>query len=291
MTSRIAVVVVLGPTILGTTTGLAGCSNPVAANTPVCDKITSALILSAQAIPGTAYVPCINSLKTDWSYDDLQAQSGRSEFGLSSMSLGMSSPTTDFLRVTLLPSCDTKGATRVASDEPGVPLFVDVHSDAEVAVVIVPDGDGSELSRYADALRGDLAGTVLADRKLDVRVDTSAAPVSQRIEAAHNAGASVLVVTTRDTEQQTVTLILPGKDTERSGLARAEITDTLRAVIKPATYTGSWYYPFAHGCVIYRFDAQGSGVATLEADVKAALGLHDAEAMREQARAEGYDVR
>ena len=26
-------------------------------------------------LPGTAFVPCINSLKTDWVYDDLRAHS------------------------------------------------------------------------------------------------------------------------------------------------------------------------------------------------------------------------
>lgn len=119
---------------LGTALALPGCTNPMGINTPVCDRSSSALVLSAQAIPGTAFVPCINSLKTDWVYDDLRAERGRSEFGLGSLSMGMF-----FLRVTLQPTCDTSAATQVASDEPGVPLFVDVQSDEEVHVVIVPD--------------------------------------------------------------------------------------------------------------------------------------------------------
>lgn len=132
--------------------------------------------------------------------------------------------------------------------------------------------------------------TVLGDRTLVVRLDTSPTAVSNRIESALQAGAAVLLVTVRDSEEQTVTMILPGDDTERSGVALVDITDALRRITGPATYTGSWYYPFRNGCVTYTFDAHGSGVSTIQADVKGALSLYDAEAMRRQAREAGYDV-
>lgn len=272
--------------VLATALALAGCSNPLGGNTPVCDEASTAVILSAQAIPGTAFVPCIHSLKTDWMYQELRAERGWAEFSLSSMGMGM-----PFLRVRLQPQCDTSKAARVASDEPGVPLLVDVAGHDDVQVVVVPDGAGLEVSQYAAGLRRDLAGVTLADRSVDVQVDLSAAPVSQRIATAHQSGATVLVVTVRDSEQGTVSAILPGGETELRGMARSEITRTLRKIIGPATYTGSWYYPFGNGCVSYHFDAHGSGVATLEADVKAALGLFDAEALRRQAREAGFDVR
>lgn len=281
MTMRIATAAVLG-----TALALPGCTNPLGINTPVCDKSSSALILSAQALPGTAFVPCINSLKTDWVYDDLRAERGRAEFGLGSLSMGMF-----FLRVTLQPTCNTSAATQVASDEPEVPLYVDVQSDNSVQIVVVPDHEGAEVSRYAASLVGKLNRAVLGDRTLIVHLDTSATPVSSRIQAAHQAGAAVLLVTVRDSEQGTVTVILPGEDTERSGVALADLTDTMRTITGPATYTGSWYYVFRNGCVTYTFDAHGSGVATIESDVKAALGLADAEAMRRAAREAGYDVR
>jgi hypothetical protein len=281
MRSRIATAAVLG-----TALALPGCGNPLGINTPVCDKSSSALILSVQALPGTAFVPCINSLKTDWVYDDLRAQSGRSEFGLGSLGMGMF-----FLRVTAQPTCDTSAATQVATDEPDAPLFVDVQSDNEVQIVVVPDDAGARVSRYAASLVSKLDHTVLGDRTLIVHLDTSATPVSGRIETARQAGATVLLVTVRDSEERTVTIILPGEDTERSGVEVAEITDTLRTIAKPATYTGTWYYPFRNGCVTYTFDAHGSGVETIEDDVKAALGLYDADALRREAREAGYDVR
>lgn len=281
MTARIPVVAALGAVL-----ALPACGSPMGFNTPVCDKVSSALALSAQALPGTAFVPCINSLRTDWVYDDLRAERSRSEFRLGSLGMGMY-----FLRVTLQPTCDISGATRVASDEPAVPLYVDVQSDDDIHLVVVPDDDNAELVTYAASLVSKLDHAVLGDRTLIVHLDTSHMPVSGRIETARQSGATVILVTVRDSEQGTVTMILPGEGAERSGVARAEITDNLRTITGPATYTGAWYYPFRNGCVTYTFDARGSGVATIEADVKAALGLYDAEAMRREAREAGYDVR
>jgi hypothetical protein len=281
MSSRIATASVLGTVLV-----LPACGNPLGINIPVCDETSAALVLSAQALPGTAFVPCINSLKTDWVYDDLRAERGRSEFGLGSLSMGMF-----FLHVTLEPTCDTSAAIQVPSDEPGAPLFADVHSDDEVQIIVLPDDDSAAVSAYAASLVRKLDRTVFGDRTLIVHLDTSAASVSSRIETARQAGATVLLVTVRDSEDQTVTIIRPDDDTERSRVAVADITDTLRDITGPATYTGSWYYPFRNGCVTYTFDAHGSGVATIEADVKAALGLYDAEAMRRAAREAGFDVR
>lgn len=282
MTSRLATAAVIAASL-----ALPGCgANPLSANTPVCDKTTSALVLSAQALPGTQFVPCIHSLKTDWMYEDLRARSGQATFALGSLTMGAS-----FLRVTLQPSCDVSAARRVTSDEPGVPLYEDVHADVGVPVVVIPNDDGGPATRYASDLVDDLDGSVLGDRTMQVRLDARTTAVSQRIQEAHQLGAAVLIVTVRDSEQRTVTVLLPDDDTEQPGVSVADIPEKLRGMSRPATYTGSWYYPFAHGCVVYTFDAHGSGVATLEDDVKAALGLYDAEAMRQQARDAGYDVR
>lgn len=281
MTRRIPAVAVLALVLAQT-----GCGNPFGVNTPVCDTQSSALILSAQALPGTEFVPCINSLKTDWVYDDLRAKRGLATFGLGSLSMG-----TSFLRVTLQPTCDTSSARRVASDEPGVPLFVDVVDDDLIRVVVVPDDRGPTITEYARGLVGELDGSVLADRRVVARLDQRGTPVTSRIAEAHDSGSVVLIVTVRDSEQRAVTVLLPGRDEERAAVPVADIAETLREINRPATYSGSWYYPFPHGCVVYAFDAHGGGVATIEADVKAALGLYDAQAMRQQARDLGYDVR
>ena len=42
--------------------------------------------------------------------------------------------------------------------------------------------------------------------------------------------------------------------------------------------------------MIYTFNARGSGVTTIEEDIEQALGLFDAEDLREEARELGYDI-
>ncbi len=69
------------------------------------------------------------------------------------------------------------------------------------------------------------------------------------------------------------------------------VIETLEAATDQPTYTGSWYYPFSKGCMIYEFDAHGTGVATIEANVQSALTLLDAEAIRSEARDAGYTLR
>jgi hypothetical protein len=271
--------------VVATVLALPGCANPLGANTPVCDQTTSALVLSAQALPGTQYVPCIHSLKTDWEYEDLQARTGQATFALGSLLMGM-----PFVRITLQPTCDTSMARRVTSDEAGVPLYVDVVEDDQVRVTVITNDAGGAGAAYGSELAKSLDGSVLGDRAMVVRLDSRATPVTARIEEAHARGDAVIVVTVRDSEQRTATVWLPEDDAEKPGVPVAEISETLSGMSRPATYTGYWYYPFEHGCVVYTFNAHGSGVATLTDDVKAALGLYDAEAMRQQARDAGYDV-
>ncbi len=281
MSARVAALALVSSALV-----LPGCANRLTDNTPVCGEASSALVLAAQALPGTAYVPCINTLKTDWMYQHLQARRGLATFTLGSVALG-----TTFLRVSLQPDCDTSSARAVPSDEAGAPLFVDVHDDDQLRVVVIPDGDGVPLSVYASELVGGLDGTTLADRTMVARLDARDLPVASRADEAHESAAAVLLVTVRDSERRTVTVLLPDEDEERTAVPADDLLETLRDVSEPAAYTGAWYYPFAHGCVVYRFDAHGSGVATIETDVKAALGLYDAEVMRAQARDQGYDVR
>ena len=47
---------------------------------------------------------------------------------------------------------------------------------------------------------------------------------------------------------------------------------------------------FEGGCVVYTFDAEGPGVSTIESDIEHALGLYNAEELREMARDVGYNV-
>ena len=289
---------------------LASCGGNLGRSVPDCgdplsDSSTrrNSLILSVQSVPGTAFAPCINGLKTGWEYEHLEAQSGQSIFSLDSDRLGGGGDgfeESSFLKVSLLPSCDVSEAIEVESDEPGVPLFVDVEVVTEVPITIVPDTRSLPTIIYANRLQGGLDGTVISGRTVVVSIDRTFSDTSQRISAAKISGGAVVVVSARDAEDRTLTLLLPGSDSELVGLRvntspltptlvdLGDVIDELEEVTDPASYVGSWYYPFRNGCIVYTFDAHGSGVSTVGADVQAALGLFDAEELRQAARDLGY---
>ena len=282
---------------------LASCNSSLGRHPPDCDNPTGSLVLSVQSVSGTAYAPCIIGLKTGWEYEHLEAQSGQSVFYLDSDRLEGGGPDpveNPFLKVSLLPSCDVSEAVEVESDEPGVPLFVDVQIVVEVPITIVPDSRSVPAIIYATRLQGELDGTVISDRTMVVSVDRTFRDTSQRISAAQLSGHAVVVVSARDAEDTTLTLLLPGSDNELGFkvnsspntpdvLDLGSVVDELEDVTAEASYTGSWYYPFENGCIIYDFDARGSGVTTIESDVRAALSLYDAEALRQVARDHGFN--
>ncbi len=282
---------------------LASCAGNLGRGIPECDDPGASLILSIQSVPETAFAPCIEHLETGWEYGDLEAQTGQSIFSLDSDRLGGGGPGFEenpFLKVSLLPSCDLSEAIEVESDEPGVPLFVDVEVVIDVPITIVPDSRSLPTVIYADRLQGQLDGAVISGRTVVVTIDRTFRDTSQRISAAQISGHAVVVVSARDAEDRTLTLLLPGSDTELVGLDLSttppnldidlgRVIDELEGVTSEASYVGSWYYPFAGGCVTYAFDAHGSGVDTIESDVQAALGLFDAETYRQFARDLGFD--
>ena len=283
---------------------LASCNSDLGRHLPGCDDPGNSMVLSVQAVPGTAFAPCIEHLETGWEYRDLEAQSGQSIFSLDSDRLGGGGPGFEenpFLKVSLLPSCDVSEAIEVESDEPGVPLFVDVEVDRDVPITIVPDSRSLPTVIYANRLQRELDGTVISGRPVVVGIDETFRDTKQRISEAQTSGHAVVVVSARDEEDTTLTLLLPGSDIELVGLKvntaplspaaldLGIVIDELEGVTAEASYVGSWYYPFANGCVTYAFDAHGSGVSTIESDVQAALGLFDAEVFRQVARDLGYD--
>ena len=270
---------------------LTSCGN-LGRSVPECDDPGSSVVLSVQSVPGTAYAPCINWLKTGWEYEHLEAQSGQSIFFLDSDRLGGGGPgpvDSPFLKVSLLPACDVSEAVEVESDEAGVQLFVDVEVVVDVPITIVPDSRSLPTAEYAAQLRQELHGNVIAGRTVVVNVDSSNVGTSDRISTAQALGRTVVTISSRDTEDGTLTLLLPGSDEELTGLKVDDVGNELEDVTDEASYVGSWYYPFENGCIIYTFDAHGSGVDTIVADVQLALGLFDTEPLRQVARDLGYD--
>lgn len=264
----------------------AGCSSDLGRGVPACDSGSNSLVLSVQALPDTEYVPCVNGLFTGWDYVDLEAETGRSVFWLDSDRMGMR-----FLQVDLATRCDAGSAEQVTTDEEGVPLLKDVTKEVAVTVTVIPEGRSAETFSYSSQVVLKFnAIDEIEGRELVVRADASNTPTASRVERALAGGDVVVVLSVRDAEEETMTMIIPQTGQERSGLSFDDAADFLEDNVDPPSYRGNWYYLFDNGCVTYTFDAQGPGVETIESDVEAALGLFDAEVLRQSARDAGFDI-
>ncbi len=84
---------------------------------PACGTGHS-MILSAQAVPSAALLPCIAALPSGWSIGGVDISSGKSSFWLDSDRAGPRAVT-----VTLTAACDTSGAQQIPSDQPGTRRF------------------------------------------------------------------------------------------------------------------------------------------------------------------------
>ncbi|HXZ76448.1 MAG TPA: hypothetical protein VEH31_37040, partial [Streptosporangiaceae bacterium] len=91
-------------------------ANP-GASAPSCGTGHS-MILSAQAVPSAAMLPCIAALPSGWSISGADIASGHTTFWLDSDRAGAHAIT-----VTLTAACDTSGARQIPSDQPGMRRF------------------------------------------------------------------------------------------------------------------------------------------------------------------------
>ena len=87
------------------------------ARAPTCGTGHS-MILSAQAVPSAALLPCIAALPSGWTIGGADIASGKASFGLDSDRAGERAAT-----ITLTAACDTTGARQIPSDQPGTRRF------------------------------------------------------------------------------------------------------------------------------------------------------------------------
>jgi tRNA A-37 threonylcarbamoyl transferase component Bud32/membrane-associated phospholipid phosphatase len=87
------------------------------ASAPTCGTGHS-MILSAQAVPSAAMLPCIAALPSGWSIGGADIASGHTMFWLDSDRAGPAAIT-----VTLTATCDTSSALQIPSDQPGMRRF------------------------------------------------------------------------------------------------------------------------------------------------------------------------
>jgi len=112
-------VAVLGVTavVVAISASAVGPAQDIGSYPPICGTGHS-MILSAQAVPSSVKLPCIAALPSGWTAGGADITSGRSIFWLNSDQAGDRA-----LTVTLTSACDTSGAQRIPSDQPGALRF------------------------------------------------------------------------------------------------------------------------------------------------------------------------
>jgi len=241
------------------------------------------MVLAVQSVPEARYVSCIVGLKAGWDYQDLEAQSGQSYYTLDSDRLGIG-----FVRVDNVESCDVGAAALTATDERGIELWKDVESVVDIEVVVVPEGSTMATSTRAVEVILQLRDQEIDGRSIVVTPAASDESTESRIEEATARGAHVVVISIRDTEEGTLSVLIRGTENEVEVDSLDDVLDMIEDVEDDPYYTGNWYQVFEGGCVVYTFDAEGPGVETIEEDIEIGLSLFDAEAFRQIARDAGY---
>ena len=280
------------PVLIAAAVLASGCNSQLGRSGLACgeDTIANTIILSAQSVKGTAYIPCINDLKPGWENEHMVARSGQSRFWLSSDRVG-----DRFLEVTLEGSCDITGAVEQDSDEAPIALYIgEITIDYQVSVTIVPEGGAGIHSDYAAEVAQEIAATRVGNRLVQVSLDSSDLPTSERIRLALDDGRAVMVVGAREHEDGTVELhvLQPGGSVVEvvPGMTPAKAVEEIAEPLGDPVYRATWYYLFEGGCVTYRFDARGAGVERIAREVRTALGFMDLAPIREYGEQHGYIV-
>jgi hypothetical protein len=250
-----------------------------------CDGPSQALgtsiILTAQAVPGTEYIPCVDALRPGWQFEHVQARNGQAYFTLDSDRMGM-----EFLRVTLLPSCDIGTATEVTSDEGDVTLSIEVlEENDDFAVVVIPVANRHH--NYATSVVAHLMSESVNGREITAALDESDRPISEKIASAHAGGVPVIIVDDVEVDTETVSLRRAGGD-EDSGLDFDAALAEMEGDVDDPVYKARWFYTFEGGCIRYDIDAEGEGAQSVKTDVARAIGMYPMEELYELARQAGY---
>jgi hypothetical protein len=115
------------------------------------------MILSAQAVPSAAMLPCVAALPSGWTIGGADIASGRVRLWLDSDRAGPRAIT-----ITLAAACDTSGAQQIPSDQPGTRRFERPLSlqpqFSDLRFYTFPGGCVSYLFRFSPGASPVLAG-------------------------------------------------------------------------------------------------------------------------------------
>jgi hypothetical protein len=99
---------------------LSGCGRVRNNSIPFCpapERDSTSLLLIAQAVPSTAYAPCVSEFPAGWSFGGQRIRNGRSEFWMDSDRAGSKA-----LTVVLTRDCDTSKAIEVPQETGEPPM-------------------------------------------------------------------------------------------------------------------------------------------------------------------------
>jgi hypothetical protein len=244
-------------------------------------SLETSFLLTAQAVPGADFIPCVEALRPGWEFEHIQARSGQAFFTLDSDRMG-----DDFLRVTLLPSCDVGAAHEVDSDQLGTTLSIEVLEErTEFTVVVVPVAERHR--SYAISVASLFTDDIVKRRSVKVALEDSDKSIADKIAAAHALGHPVVIIDDNEVATTTVSLRRVGED-EESGLSYTAALKEIEDDVASPLYRARWFYTFQGGCVRYDIDAEGEGAQSVDRDIADAIGMYPMEEMRKLARDAGY---
>lgn len=245
--------------------------------------LSSANIITVQAVPTAKYTPCLNELRLGW--DAVQWFARRGEAGLQ-----IFDGTSPFLIAAVTASCDTSLATNVPSMYEDIERFEDVvWQPAEVAIMVIPSGDNA-LALALDQVAQ--TPTVQLDNRtarifVDIDFESGA---TTRVQNALDKGQYVLIVDELGAEEGTVELRSNDPKVAGSRLSFEDALDEIEDHLPDIFYRGNWYFTFEGGCITYEFDARGTIAETVAADADDALGFYPAHLIRQIAEGAGYEL-
>jgi hypothetical protein len=150
-----AVFAVIAAAVAETANAILPAAENLGVSAPRCDTGHST-ILSAQAVPSAAMLPCIAALPPGWSIGGADITSGKVRLWLDSDRAGPQAIT-----VTLNAACDTTGAHQIPSDQPHMRRFAHVASltprFSAVRIYTFPGGCASYQFNFAPGASPSLA--------------------------------------------------------------------------------------------------------------------------------------
>jgi len=269
------------------TLAVAGCSSlglGEASCLPPERGVSSANILTIQAVPTAKYTPCLDELRLGWDTVEWFAEDGRA-------GIKITRSISPFLTVTLTPSCDVSDAVRVDSEFPDIERYEDIESQApEIGITIIPSAERPLLS--SRLLVDQLEGTEVDNRAVVFTIDENVDhQVGPRVNQALMSNQYVWVISELDAEEGTVELRSndPGLTGRGQGVSITEALELIQDSVPDVFYRGDWYFIFEGGCITYEFNAKGRLAETVATDAEDAIGFYPASLVVEVARRQGME--